>query len=65
MDFPKEGNTWWKKQQVQSPWGPVNKSVGLGHAATEGPEGLGEDICVVVSKMGVIEEMTRFHLCLK
>ena len=52
MDFPKEGNTWWKKQQVQSPWGPVNKSVSLAHAATEGPEGLGEDICVVVSKMG-------------
>ena len=52
LQISKEGNSRWKKQQVQRPWGPVNKSMSLGHAATEGPEDLGEDIHVIVSKMG-------------
>ena len=45
----KEGHSRWKKQQVQRPWGPVNKSVSLGHAATEGPEALGVNFWVVLA----------------
>lgn len=32
--------------------GPGSKRVRLGHAATEGPEGLGKDVSVIVSEVG-------------
>lgn len=50
--YSSKGNSRQNKQHMQRPWHPVNKSVSLGPTATEGPEGLGKDVNVILSKLG-------------
>lgn len=63
LQISKEGNSRQQKQQVQSPWGPVNKRVSIGRAAREGPVGLRKDFNIIVRNVGSHRRGVRW-LCL-